>query len=128
MYKRQRVLNNVKSRGVFGEVQLAELLEQVFAPDQYSANVATVPDSNERVEFAVRFPGSSVDSVVWLPIDAKFPREDYERLLDAQERADAEAARGAVSYTHLDVYKRQAAASVASRFSGDFDSILFPLH
>lgn len=89
----QRVLNNVKSRGVFGEVQLAGLLEQVFAPDQYSANVATVPGSNERVEFAVRFPGSSADSVVWLPIDAKFPREDYERLLDAQERADAEAAR-----------------------------------
>ena len=91
----QRVLNNVKSRGVFGEVQLAGLLEQVFAPDQYAANVATVPDSNERVEFAVRFPGSSLDSVVWLPIDAKFPREDYERLLDAQERADADAARGA---------------------------------
>ena len=91
----QRVLNNVKSRGVFGEVQLAGLLEQVFAPDQYSANVATVPDSNERVEFAVRFPGSSIDSVVWLPIDAKFPREDYERLLDAQERADVDAARGA---------------------------------
>jgi DNA recombination protein RmuC len=89
----QRVLNNVKSRGVFGEVQLAGLLEQVFAPDQYSSNVATVPGSNERVEFAVRFPGSSADSVVWLPIDAKFPREDYERLLDAQERADADAAR-----------------------------------
>lgn len=89
----QRVLNNVKSRGVFGEVQLAGLLEQVFAPDQYAANVATVPGSNERVEFAVRFPGSSVDSVVWLPIDAKFPREDYERLLDAQEKADADGAR-----------------------------------
>ena len=91
----QRVLNNVKSRGVFGEVQLAGLLEQVFAPDQYSANVATVPGSSERVEFAVRFPGSSIDSVVWLPIDAKFPREDYERLLDAQEKADADAARNA---------------------------------
>jgi DNA recombination protein RmuC len=91
----QRVLNNVKSRGVFGEVQLAGLLEQVFAPDQYSANVATVPGSNERVEFAVRFPGSSADSVVWLPIDAKFPREDYERLLDAQEKADADGARSA---------------------------------
>jgi DNA recombination protein RmuC len=89
----QRVLSNVKSRGVFGEVQLAGLLEQVFAPDQYAANVATVPGSSERVEFAVRFPGSAVDSVVWLPIDAKFPREDYERLLDAQERADAEGAR-----------------------------------
>ena len=91
----QRVLTNVKSRGVFGEVQLAGLLEQVFAPDQYAANVATVPGSNERVEFAVRFPGSSGDAVVWLPVDAKFPREDYERLLDAQEKADADAARAA---------------------------------
>ena len=91
----QRVLTNVKSRGVFGEVQLAGLLEQVFAPDQYAANVATIPGSSERVEFAVRFPGSSEDAVVWLPIDAKFPREDYERLLDAQERADVDAARAA---------------------------------
>jgi DNA recombination protein RmuC len=91
----QRVLTNVKSRGVFGEVQLAGLLEQVFAPDQYASNVATVPGSNERVEFAVRFPGSTGEAVVWLPIDAKFPREDYERLLDAQERADLEGARAA---------------------------------
>ncbi|MFT4196634.1 MAG: DNA recombination protein RmuC [Pseudoxanthomonas sp.] len=91
----QRVLTNVKSRGVFGEVQLAGLLEQVFAPDQYAANVATVPGSGERVEFAVKFPGSSGEAPVWLPIDAKFPREDYERLLDAQERSDAEAARAA---------------------------------
>jgi DNA recombination protein RmuC len=91
----KRVLTNVKSRGVFGEVQLAGLLEQVFAPDQYAANVATIPGSSERVEFAVRFPGSSGDTPVWLPIDAKFPREDYERLLDAQERADGEAARNA---------------------------------
>ena len=89
----QRVLSNVKSRGVFGEVQLAGLLEQVFAPDQYAANVATVPGSAERVEFAVRFPGSSGDAPVWLPIDAKFPREDYERLLDAQEHGQADAAR-----------------------------------
>ena len=91
----QRVLTNVKSRGVFGEVQLAGLLEQVFVPDQYAGNVATVPGSGERVEFAVRFPGSSNDAVVWLPIDAKFPREDYERLLDAQERADAESVKQA---------------------------------
>ena len=91
----QRALTNVKSRGVFGEVQLAGLLEQVFAPDQYAGNVATVPGSGERVEFAVRFPGSSNDAVVWLPIDAKFPREDYERLLDAQERADAESVKQA---------------------------------
>ena len=89
----KRVLGNVKSRGVFGEVQLAGLLEQVLAPDQYAANVATVPGSNERVEFAVRFPGSSDDTPVWLPIDAKFPLEDYERLLAAQEIADLDAAR-----------------------------------
>lgn len=89
----QRVLTNVKSRGIFGEVQLAALLEQVFAPDQYAANVKTVPGRNEAVEFAVRFPGSERDAPVWLPIDAKFPREDYERLLDAQEQGDIEAAR-----------------------------------
>jgi DNA recombination protein RmuC len=91
----QRVLNNVKSRGIFGEVQLAALLEQVFAPDQYAANVKTVPGSDASVEFAVRFPGSERDAPVWLPIDAKFPREDYERLLDAQEQGDVEAARTA---------------------------------
>ncbi len=110
----QRVLNNVKSRGVFGEVQLAGLLEQVFAPDQYSANVATIPGSNERVEFAVRFPGSSVDSVVWLPIDAKFPREDYERLLDAQERADADGAR--VSGDALERRVRQEAVRIRDKY------------
>lgn len=91
----KRVLTNVKSRGIFGEVQLAGLLEQVFAPDQYAANVCTVSGSDARVEFAVRFPGSDGDAPVWLPIDAKFPREDYERLLDAQERSDAESARTA---------------------------------
>lgn len=91
----QRVLTNVKSRGVFGEVQLAGLLEQVFAPDQYAANVCTVPGSGATVEFAVRFPGSTGDAPVWLPIDAKFPREDYERLLDAQEHGQVDAARAA---------------------------------
>jgi DNA recombination protein RmuC len=88
-----RVLTNVKTRGVFGEVQLAGLLEQVFTPEQYATNVETVPGSRERVEFAIKLPGQRTDGVpLWLPIDAKFPREDYERLLDAQERADAPAA------------------------------------
>lgn len=90
-----RVLTNVKTRGVFGEVQLAALLDQVFTPEQYATNVATVPGSNERVEFAIRLPGQRGDGdddrPLWLPIDAKFPREDYERLLDAHERADAPA-------------------------------------
>ena len=90
-----RVLTNVKTRGVFGEVQLAALLEQVFTPEQYATNVATVPGSSERVEFAIRLPGrgerGSGEAPLWLPIDAKFPREDYERLLDAHERADVPA-------------------------------------
>jgi len=84
-----RVLTNVKTRGIFGEVQLAGLLEQVFTPEQYAANVATIPGSSERVEFAIRLPGQRDDGApLWLPIDAKFPREDYERLLEAQDRAD----------------------------------------
>lgn len=84
-----RVLTNVKTRGIFGEVQLAGLLEQVFTPEQYAVNVETVPGSGARVEFAIRLPGQRVDGVpLWLPVDAKFPREDYERLLDAQDRAD----------------------------------------
>jgi DNA recombination protein RmuC len=91
-----RVLTNVKTRGIFGEMQLQNLLEQVFTPEQYAFNVATLPDSNDRVDFAIRLPGQRSDGVpLWLPIDAKFPREDYERLLDAQERADPVAAEAA---------------------------------
>jgi DNA recombination protein RmuC len=87
-----RTLTSVKSRGVFGEVRLGALLAEVFTAEQYATNVATVPGSNERVEFAIRLPGRDGGSnTVWLPIDAKFPREDYERLLDAQERVDKEA-------------------------------------
>jgi DNA recombination protein RmuC len=85
----QRVLTNVKTRGMFGEVQLENLLEQVLTPEQYGKQVETKPRSNQRVDFAIRFPGRSADGQpVWLPIDAKFPREDYERLLDAHDRAD----------------------------------------
>ncbi len=86
----QRVLTNVKTRGIFGEVQLEALLEQVLTPEQYGRQVETRPGSRQRVDFAVRFPGRSGDGQpVWLPIDAKFPREDYERLLEAHDRADA---------------------------------------
>lgn len=91
-----RVLTNVKTRGNFGEVQLGALLEEVFTPDQYGRNVETVPGSNARVDFALRLPGRRHDGEpMWLPIDAKFPREDYERLLEAQEQADAGAAEAA---------------------------------
>jgi DNA recombination protein RmuC len=94
-----RVLTNVKTRGAFGEVQLAALIEQVFTPDQIGRNVETIPGSGARVEFALKLPGRAGlgddATPIWLPIDAKFPREDYERLLDAQERADAPAAEAA---------------------------------
>jgi len=91
-----RVLTNVKTRGIYGEVQLAGLLEQVFTPQQYAANVETVPGSGARVEFAIRLPGRGDEgTALWLPIDAKFPREDYERLLEAQDRADPQAAEAA---------------------------------
>ena len=92
----KRVLSNVKTRGVMGEVQLAAILEQVMIPDQYETNVATRPGSRERVEFAIKFPGRGGDAgTVWLPIDAKFPLEDYQRLQDAQEAGDAVMAEAA---------------------------------
>jgi len=87
----KRVLSNVKTRGMFGEVQLAALLEQVLAPDQYERNVRTRPGSRDPVEFAVKLPGRDDGRPVWLPIDAKFPTHDYERLLAAHDVADKEA-------------------------------------
>lgn len=89
----KHLLTNVKTRGMFGEAQLAALLEQVFAPDQYATQVMTKPGSRFTVDFAIKLPGRGDDGApCWLPIDAKFPNEDYERLLDAQQRADAEGA------------------------------------
>ena len=87
----KKVLTNVKTRGTWGEVQLGALLEQVLNPDQFATNVAT-KDGGERVEFAIKLPGQGAnnDETVWLPIDAKFPVEDYQRLIEAQERADIE--------------------------------------
>lgn len=85
----KKVLSNVKTRGILGEFQLGNLLEQILAPEQYAQNVATVPRSSERVEFAIKLPGRSVDQEsVWLPIDAKFPQEDYQRILEAQEQGN----------------------------------------
>lgn len=87
----KRVLTNVKTRGTWGEVQLEMLLEQMLTPDQYAKNVETVPNTGERVEFAVKLPGNDDGGTpVWMPIDAKFPKEQYERLADAADRADAD--------------------------------------
>ncbi len=87
----KKVLTNIKTRGTFGEIQLGGLLEQILSPEQYAANVATRPDSGNRVEFAVRMPGRNEggeQALVWLPIDAKFPQEDHLRLLEAQEQGN----------------------------------------
>jgi len=87
----KKVLTNIKTRGIIGEMQLHHLLEQILAPEQYEANVSTKQDSSMRVEFAIRLPGRNIDpqQPIWLPIDAKFPQEDYLRLLEAQEQGHA---------------------------------------
>lgn len=88
----KKVLSNVKVRGTWGEMQLRSLLEQILTPEQYAENVATVPDSSERVEFAISLPGAEdADKPVWLPIDSKFPLEDYQRLVEASEAGDKNA-------------------------------------
>jgi len=84
----KRVLTNVKSRGTWGEVQLGALLEQILSPEQYAKNVATRAGSSERVEYAIKLPGREGQQQVWLPVDSKFPTEDYEKLSAAQDRAD----------------------------------------
>ena len=93
----KKMLSNVKTRGTWGEVQLGSLLDQVLTPDQFAANVATKDGSGERVEFAIKLPGRNDDGqeVVWLPIDAKCPQEDYHRLLDAREKAHADGVEAA---------------------------------
>ena len=127
----QRVLTNVKTRGIFGEVQLEALLEQVLTPEQYGKQIETKPRSNQRVDFAVRFPGRTDDGVpVWLPIDAKFPREDYERLLDAHDRVDALAAE--VAAKALEARIRTEAKSIADNYlapphTTDFAILFLPI-
>lgn len=84
----KKVLTNVKTRGIWGEIQLGNLLEQILTPEQYATNVTTKAGSNDRVEFAIKLPArDGQDSIIWLPIDAKFPMEDYERLIEAQDQA-----------------------------------------
>ena len=111
----QKVLSNVKTRGIFGEVQLQALLEQVLTVEQFGKQVETKPRSNQRVDFAIKLPGRSEDGVsVWLPIDAKFPREDYERLLEAQNRSDAPAAESAAKA--LEARIRQEAKTISQSY------------
>ncbi|MBB5359309.1 DNA recombination protein RmuC [Rhodanobacter sp. ANJX3] len=110
----KRVLGNVKRRGILGEVQLGGLLEDLLTNEQYATNVATVPGSSERVEYAIRMPGQEDGENVYLPIDSKFPVEDYQRLLDAQDAADVEAA--ALAGRALEVRVRDEAKRIKSKY------------
>jgi DNA recombination protein RmuC len=111
----KRVLTNVKTRGTWGEVQLEMLLEQVLTPEQYAKNVETVAGSNARVEFALKLPGQVAGGApVWMPIDAKFPKEQYERLLEAAERADAEGV--ATAGRELERAVRGEAKTIADKY------------
>jgi len=111
----KKVLTNVKTRGAWGEVQLGAMLEQVLHPDQYATNLAT-KESGERVEFAVKLPGRSEDrdDVVWLPIDAKFPLEDYLRLLESQEKVETESTEAAAK--QLESRIRQCARDICEKY------------
>ncbi|WP_074265968.1 DNA recombination protein RmuC [Paraburkholderia phenazinium] len=129
----KKVLTNVKTRGTWGEVQLEALLEQLLTADQYAKNVATVPKSADRVEFAIRLPGrqdpEGVAVPVWLPIDAKFPREDYERLIEAQERADPVAVEEASRALEVRIRAEARAISekyVAPPHTTDFALLFLP--
>jgi DNA recombination protein RmuC len=126
----KRVLTNVKARGIWGEVQLDRMLEQVLCPDQYDKNVAT-KDGAERVDFAVRLPGRGDDAedIVWLPIDAKFPIEDYQRLQDAQEKGDAELAEAAAK--QLEIRIKGCAGDICDKYlnppkTTDFGILFLP--
>jgi DNA recombination protein RmuC len=110
----QRVLANVKTRGGWGEVQLGNLLEQVLTADQFSRNVQTRDESGERVDFAIKLPGDENGAPVWLPIDSKFPTEDYQRLLTAQDKGDVDLIDSAMK--GLETQLRKSAKDICGKY------------
>lgn len=112
----KKVLTNVKNRGMWGEVQLSALLEQILSPEQYAHNVAVKRDGRERVEYAIKLPGSAQDgqTPVWLPIDSKFPQEDYYRLVEAYDKADGEAIESASK--QLETRIKNEAKSISEKY------------
>ena len=129
----KKVLTNVKTRGTWGEVQLEALLDQILTVEQYETNVVTRPGRSERVEFAIRLPGQGDGSLdnrpVWLPIDAKFPIEDYQRLLEAQERTDpvaVEAAGKALEFRVRDEAKKIREKYIEPPYTTDFAILYLP--
>jgi len=110
----KRVLSNVKTRGILGEVQLKAILEEILTPEQYDKNVATIPNSAERVEFAVKMPGDDDKGFVYLPIDAKFPNDTYQRLLEARENGDKEQIERA--YKDLESVVKTEAKDISNKY------------
>lgn len=110
----QKVLANVKTRGGWGEVQLGNLLEQMLTPDQFARNVRTREESGEHVEFAIKLPGDENGAPVWLPIDAKFPTEDYQRLIAAQELGDVDAVEAAAK--NLETQLKKSAKDICAKY------------
>jgi DNA recombination protein RmuC len=110
----QKVLSNVKTRGGWGEVQLGNLLEQVLTADQFARNVQTRDETSERVDFAIRLPGDENGAPVWLPIDSKFPTEDYQRLLAAQDKGDADSIESAMK--GLETQLRKSAKDICGKY------------
>jgi DNA recombination protein RmuC len=124
----KRILSNVKSRGIWGEVALGNILEEILSADQYARNVEVRPRSNQRVEFAIKLPGDG-ETVLWLPVDAKYPTEDYDRLVEATERGDLEAAQGALRGIEMRV--RSGAKDIRDKYvapphSTDFAVMFLP--
>jgi DNA recombination protein RmuC len=126
----KRVLTNVKTRGTWGEIQLRAILEQVLIASQYEANVKVKPNSAELVEFAIKLPGREQnDQPVWLPIDSKFPKEDFERILEAQDRADAEgvkSSRDALAKALRVAAKKMRSQYISPPYSTDFAILFLP--
>ncbi|MBQ9841640.1 MAG: DNA recombination protein RmuC [Clostridia bacterium] len=125
----KKVLSNVKTRGVLGEVQLGAILEQILAPEQYAANVKTRPRSNHFVEYAVKLPGADEDTV-WLPIDAKFPADAYAQLLDAYDSGDPDAvkAAGSILEQRIKAFARDIRDKyVAPPYTTDFGIMFLPI-
>jgi len=110
----QRVLTNVKARGGWGEVQLGALLEQLLTSEQFDRNVQTRDESGERVDYAIKLPGEGNGAAVWLPIDAKFPMEDYQRLITAQESGNSVLTDGAMK--DLEAQLRKSAKDICAKY------------
>jgi len=128
----KKVLTNVKTRGTWGEIRLSHILEQILTPDQYEVNVATKKGSSERVEFAIKLPGQGahIENIVWLPIDSKFPQEDYQRLMDAQEAADKVQAE--ISVKNLETRIKAEAKAIRQKYidppnTTDFGIMFLPV-